>query len=193
MRKLGALQKDAVNRLREGTRTTDAGVRSSAFHAVAAILVEARQYFTDSDGFPDWRGRSYPYRQWVGGVYGDAGVPPEDRARVSASLRYHIGNALREALDPETLESLGLSADSPLARAKVQRGERADLLRSVTGSTTGLESVDALRAIASARGLLLRVSPAAIADLTPDEAGEAGSLLDDVSRQARALRRKVTK
>lgn len=68
-RKLETLAAEAAERLRDGTRTDDAGVRSVAYHDVAAIMVEARQHFSDGDG-PDWRGRSYPYRQWVGDVYG---------------------------------------------------------------------------------------------------------------------------
>lgn len=100
---------------------------------------------------------------------------------------------LRATLDPETLAGLGLTPASPLDRAKVQRGERAELLRSVTGSKSGLESVDALRAIASARGLLERVNAESVAEWTPEEASAGVRLLADVSKRVQTLRRKVPK
>lgn len=193
MRKLEALGREAAERLREGLRSSEPGDRSAAYRDAARLLVEARRYFVGADGAPDWRGRTYTYRQFVGGVYGDAGVPVGDRSRVSAALRYHVGNALRELLDADELARLGLSEESPLARARVQRAEKADLIRAVTGSASGLESVDALRAIASARVLLERVSTDAVGEWDEAESAAGRELLEGVSARVRALLRKAPK
>lgn len=184
---LDSLAREAATRLRAGIRADDVGVRGVEYKATAELMVEAREHFLTDAGAVDWRGQSYPYRLWVGEVYGAAGVPPEDRSRVSSALRYHISNVLRTRLDGDTLHSIGLRSESARDRSREQRQERAALLRSLMGSATRFEGEDAMRALAAVVALLERIEPEAVPAL-----GEPGAeRLKAVWRLVNRLRRAV--
>jgi hypothetical protein len=87
---------------------------------LAMMLVDARSQFTTDDGV-DWGGRSWDYRQWVSKLYDDAGLDDVYRRKIQASVRYHVGNLLREKVDPSELERVGLLASSPKDRLNRQR------------------------------------------------------------------------
>lgn len=145
---------------------------------LAAVLVDMREHFVTDSGEPDWTGRSYGYRQAVQDLYADASVPPDERNRIQSSVRYHVGAVLRERLDDETLESLGIQADSPMERSRAQRAKRSAQLQAIRGGgPDALGHIDALRALEGASALLARVEPKAVRDLKPKERSAAVAIL----------------
>lgn len=109
-----------------------AGERSTEeLRAAAQALVDAREHFHTKTGDTDWTGRSHAYRQWVRDVYATARVPAEDLTRVQTAVRYHVNNIIHDRLDPETLESIGLRAESTRERSMEQRAQKSDTLRLV--------------------------------------------------------------
>ncbi|MEU1200129.1 hypothetical protein ABZ446_28440 [Streptomyces sp. NPDC005813] len=76
----------------------------------------------------DWLGRTQPYRQEVAEMYREANIPPDSMDNIQASVRYHIGNQLREVLPDDELRALELKSDGPLARSQNQRSTNAALL-----------------------------------------------------------------
>lgn len=163
MKELDRLHDLAVHHIRAGWSAESVGARSDAYRAAAEALVAARRMFTDRDGNADLRGRTYAYRTWTGEVLGAAGVPPEDRSTVSAAIRYHVGNVVRETSTPDELSEMGLLPEGPRERSAAGRAERSEMLAALTG--TGLRDIDALRALAAAKTFLDRVPPSAMTDL----------------------------
>lgn len=184
-RELAELAQEAASRLRAGVRASDPGVRGVSYRETAELLVSAREHFMTDAGVTDWRGQSYPYRVWVGDVYGLAGVAPEDRSRVSSALRYHVSNVLRERLDEATLESIGLRVESARQRSRELREARAATLRALTGGAV----VDPVRALTAADALLERVDADDLGDLEGAERAAAVGLLGALAGRLRALRR----
>lgn len=85
----------------------------------ARLVVEARlNYFTRPDGSVDYQGKSMAFRKWIGKVYDDLGLEGSERIKVASSLRYAIGNVLREVLSAHELEESGLLKTSPKERGK---------------------------------------------------------------------------
>lgn len=94
--------------------------KADVLKALAKVVVALRANFRTEDGV-DWGGRSWEYRQTVGAMYAAAGVPPDSQSNIQASLRYHVGNLLREAVPARELEAAGLRTDSPKARMNEAR------------------------------------------------------------------------
>lgn len=99
---------------------------------LALVVVKLRSYYRTGDGAVDWAGRSWDYRQTVERMYSEAGVPPDSAANVQAALRYHVGNALRELVEPEELASAGLLPTSPRQRLQAAREEAQAVLEMVS-------------------------------------------------------------
>lgn len=95
---------------------------------LAVVLVELRTRCTTSDGEMDLLGRSQDYRDKAATVYQRAGIPRDSEDRVQSSVRYHIGNYIRERFDAETLERYGLSLRGPRARKELDRQSQAAVL-----------------------------------------------------------------
>lgn len=122
-----ALVKSAAAHLRAALKGGTNGETYGTPDMIAAAedLIAIRRTFTRRDGLPDLTGGSYAYRRTVAEVLTEAGVSSEQRPRVQATLRYHIGNLLREQLSPEEIEQFGLVKESPReasARARDHRG-----------------------------------------------------------------------
>ena len=98
--------------------------RSPEFRRVADILVELRSRYTTPDGTPDWAGNSFAYRQIVADIYSKAGLPADGQSSIKASIRYHVGNALRERINAEELEDAGLIAETPRQRHFVRQNPK---------------------------------------------------------------------
>lgn len=95
---------------------------------LAAIVVDIRAQFTDEEtGQPDWRGKTWDYRQFMTEMYESAQVPPASVSGVQSSLRYHVGNRLREIVPAEALAGAGMLAEGPKERMERHRTE-ADVL-----------------------------------------------------------------
>lgn len=90
--------------------------------AAAEAIIRLRRQFKH-EGAPDWAGRSPEYRDTIERLYRQAGVPSDSESNMQANLRYHIGNALREAAPREDLMALGMAVEGPLGRMTKQRAE----------------------------------------------------------------------
>ena len=141
------------------------GERTEILRAVASTLIEAREHFFTADGEVDYRGRTYAYRRLVGEIFAGANLPPDEISTVQAAVRYHVGNLLRDRLDPTTISDLGLRAESPKTRSAEKRtaeGEALRVLRGGVAFTTGDEVLEALRL---AQALLARVDTDAVRNM----------------------------
>lgn len=104
------------------------------YKALAITLVQIRKICTTRNGKPDVAGRSQHYRDLVARVYSEAGVPPDDVSPLQATIRYHVGNAVREAFTPEEIEEAGLSQTAPrdrLATAVRAAGGQDDVVHAL--------------------------------------------------------------
>lgn len=110
--------------------------KTDVLKAIAKVVVVLRSKFRTPDGDVDWGGRSWEYRTTVTEMYERAGIPPDSEQNVQASLRYHVGNLLRDVVDPHELEAVGLRTDSPKERTNAQRLE-ARALPGGAGCTDG--------------------------------------------------------
>jgi hypothetical protein len=124
---LDALQNAAVDALRRyptavGSDATD------ALRAVATMFVTAREHFYTRTGETDWLGQTHAYRAWVRETLDAAQFSPDMAATVPSAIRYHVGSALRERLDPSTLDALGLRTPSPRERSVEKRQGQSALL-----------------------------------------------------------------
>lgn len=117
------LRKAAAKYLRAALRL-EPRFRSPEFRRVADILVELRARSIDADGNPDWAGNSFAYRQVVADIYSAAGLPPNGQTSIKASIRYHVGNALRERVNAEELKDAGLMTETPRQRHFVRQNPK---------------------------------------------------------------------
>lgn len=104
--------------LSKAHRTTSKHERTHLLIKAAQYAVRLREKFPDPYDHrnPDWAGRSRAYRRQMTVVYREAGLPEDPHLPVKTALRYHIGEVLRETLDAEALESVGLQPHSQRQR-----------------------------------------------------------------------------
>lgn len=119
-RKIVSLTREATLALRRAT-TAEGQERTRLLRRVADLLVDLRALHTDQDGLPDWRGKTYAYRDLVNDIYSGAGLPKDSGDTTKTALRYHVGNALRDRLSAEELAEVGLSALDPRDRQQHRR------------------------------------------------------------------------
>lgn len=187
---LGRLRERATDLLREykGAHQDD---KTGLARAIAETFVDIREHFVnDETGNPDWRGKTYPYRQMIGEIFSGANVPKDDASKIQAALRYHVGNVLRDRLSEDELDDLGLRAETPRRRSQQRRESRTALLYAATTQAEGVTPVGALRALHAASALL-GVACEGAADLAPKERQAADQVLDLIAEQVADLR-KVT-
>lgn len=120
------LTKAAVDDLRLLQRLPE-DERASVYKRVADSLVALRSLYTTKEGHPDWRGQSWQYRQDVGEIYREAGLPPTGTDPIKTTLRYHIGNALRRNLTEDELREVNLLDTAPKDRIAWRYREGANL------------------------------------------------------------------
>jgi hypothetical protein len=190
------LKKTASDHLR-AAHAAEGEDRTAHLRATAETLVDARSHFYTSDGLTDWTGRSYAYKRFVGEVYSDAAVPREDLATLQASLRYHIGNALRDRLSPDELDALGLRTVSPRDRSVEKRARQARLLGQIEGGPIE-DAEEIIESVLLIYRLAERVQTAAVRSLTAEQRRQvrealaaSEDLLDEICRAA-GRRRKET-
>jgi hypothetical protein len=102
--------------------------KTDVLKALAKVVVALRSHFRTTEGDVDWSGRSWDYRQTVSAMYEASGIPPDSESNIQASLRYHVGNPLREVVPAEQLESAGLLTKSPKERMTDVRAVTAAVL-----------------------------------------------------------------
>lgn len=161
--------------------------RTEALRETAAALVDARALILTRDGIPDWRGRTHAYRQHVREAMEEAGVPLDIRPTAQAAIRYHISALLRERVDAETLEDLGLRRETAKERGISYR-RAARQRSSLVGAGAPIEDpaaiAEALRAVSLS---LRRISPGALARAPEDVRDAAAEALDTAAERLSAL------
>lgn len=180
MRSLSDVREELVGSLRR-LKTTPIEERTPALREIAARVAESRSFFQTKDtGDPDWFGRTNAYRVWIRTVYDDAGFQRDEARSVQSSLRYHVGQAVRELADAEALEEAGIMPETPKERAReYQRTVRA--VQNEIGS--GLLSLSAVYVV------LRRINAEAMAaELEERERDIAMVTLSDLIRRAREIR-----
>lgn len=101
--------------------------RTEALKAFALCLCEIRREMSDPAG------TSQAYRDVAARIYAAVDIPADSASHIQASVRYHIGNELRNAFKPEELAAVGLSEKTPLERAREAREkQQAEQLPSAT-------------------------------------------------------------
>lgn len=177
-----------VKRLLKSYLRASEDERTPIYRSLAEHLVDARAHFTRSDGSPDWKGRSYPYRTWLRDVFVEAGIPKDVNATVQAAIRYHVGAVLRERLDEETLADYGLSPKTPKEQSADRRANRSALLNAINARDLAGGS---LMAITTAHTILSKIAPKDVDELDGHAAEVADAALADLERRAKTLRRRL--
>lgn len=184
MKSLEAIRQAAVNGYRAAL-VADEDERTQHLRAVAEAYIDAREHFYTKDGDPDWAGRTYAYRQWIRETVSMAHLPQDGKQTIQAAVRYHLGNILRDRLDPETLESIGLRKESPRERSVEKRAGTAALLRVVSGAealTTLEDMADVAKALHAA---VSRISVEALPEADrPAARAKLAELAAEIMRRA---------
>ena len=125
----------------------------------AETILELRRTFLTRSGEPDILGTSYAYRQAFGEAMTRAGLQGHDRTRAGSSMRYHIGNLLRERLSPEEIKELGLVKASPRETSSKAHAHKSRLWNSVNDPETEpitdpKDAVEALLGMSALLGLI---------------------------------------
>lgn len=187
MANLTALKKKAHRLLLDYSKA-EAEARTPVARALAEVLVEARGHFETAEGETDWRGKTYPYRQWVREVFDEANLRGEDSKRVQSAIRYHVGAALRARLSPEDLEDAGLMPQSPRERSFDRRQQRTAVLNALNAKDVAGGSLLALTALNT---IAQRIDADEVAALDENARAVALATVQDLERRLRALRRRL--
>lgn len=113
------------------TALTNREQRPSALRRLAELVVDLRRYYSNEDGTIDYRGRTWDYRERIREMFDKWGVPADSEDNLQASLRYHVGNYLREVLTPEELVEAGLQPAGPRQRLQNTRDELRAIVRAI--------------------------------------------------------------
>lgn len=132
------LEKEAILALRTLVQLDTK--RTAALKKLAAVLVSIRRKLGDPAG------TSQAYRDAAERIYKAVDIPADSQSTLQASIRYHIGNALREEFKPNELQAVGLSEKTPLERAREARNEGG----SQPGGSTNVTQTEADRKAAQA-------------------------------------------
>lgn len=184
---LASLRRTAIRLLSEYRRAKDEA-RTPLTRQLAETFVEARAHFSDADGRPDWRGKTYPYRVWIREIYDEAGLRGEDANRVQSAIRYHVGAALRARVSDEERAELGIIPQSPRERSHERRASRSAVLsvlnaREVAGG--------ALLALTAVQAIVSRIDPNEVADLDEHAKAVAQATIADLEKRLRAVKKSL--
>lgn len=153
--------------------------RTERLRDTAKAFVAAREHFFTREGSPDWLGRTYAYRRWVREAMDAAHVPADDLPTIQSAIRYHTGNVLRDYLDPETLDALGLKHSSPRERSVEKRERNSGTLSLFGGGAAITEADDVDHAVALVETFLRRL---ALADAPAKDRRRAAASLKDLCK-----------
>lgn len=166
MTSLNETQIVAVNALRNYKKGEDGGDKTTHLRTVAAAFVDAREHFFTPQGEPDWLGRTHAYRVWVRETMGLASIQADELTTIQAAIRYHVGNIVRERMDSDTLQGLGLRSSSPKQRSVEKRGRHNEVLNIFGSGGSEITDADEIRiAVGMMEAALMRVSVEAILDM----------------------------
>lgn len=140
----------------------------------AERFVDARALMLTPEGEPDWSGRSWEYRRWIGDVMGAAGVAPGDRAALLSAIRHHVSNVLHTRLDEDTLVSLGLRPIDARERSVEKRARQSRVLSAFRGGPRLDDPEVVADALQRAETMLRRIDTAAMQRAEEASAVRAG-------------------
>lgn len=182
------IEKRATSALHAYQRTDDPLERTRLLREIAGLFVDLREHYLTDTGEPDWRGGTHAYKTTVGEIYRRAGFL--DISTISAAVRYHVGNALRERLSPEELDDAGLKADTPRTRSVAKRDRNKALLAALKpGPGQDATPIDPVRAILGASSLLARIDEARLAELSPNQRQHSSDLVEVIAGECARLQR----
>ena len=140
----GEIEDRAIALLRSYQRSSDPLEKTRLLKEVAGLLVDLREHFLTDTGEPDWKGATHAYKAAVGETYRRAGF--REIGTISSSVRYHIGNVLRDRLTTEQLDDVGLKHDTPRTRSVGKPDRNRALLAALRPGSPGSEApVDPVR------------------------------------------------
>ncbi|UJQ86815.1 hypothetical protein PQE16_gp25 [Arthrobacter phage Reedo] len=180
---LNDIQKAATTAIRRSLKASDTE-RTGLLREAARYFADAREHFFTREGEVDWLGRTHAYRLWVREVMGSANVPGDETTSLQAALRYHTGNILREKLDDETLDSLGLKKSSPRERSVEKRERTSGTLNLFGGGAEISDPADIVRACALIEAALKRVNADTVASFPAKTRREVSAALRAVAERA---------
>jgi len=152
--------KDLGRALITATRAADDGAyKTSEMRHAADLMIDLREFFTNTDGLTDYRGRSWAYRSTVNEALDYAGLTGDERAKVMSALRYHVSNLLRERLTPEQLSEYGMIAATSVERQRESRKVRARMARIAARGERISDVGEAEDALRVANTLLRNIEP----------------------------------
>lgn len=183
---LPEIQKAATDAIYHSLGAPDTA-RTDLLREAARQFVDAREHFYTKEGDPDWLGRTHAYRLWVREVMSEAHVPGEEVTSLQAAIRYHSGNMLRDRLDDDTLDALGLKKSSPRERSVEKRERTSSTLNLFGGGAEISDPEDIVRACALIEAALKRVNAATVAGLPAKERRATRAALLRVAERAEAL------
>lgn len=172
-------------------KSSEEGRGSPARKELGMLLVALRARSVDSDGRPDFSGKSREYRDRLTDVYSRAGIYNDERTRVSAASRQAAGDILREILPLEDLADYGLKKSGPSERVRAARQGLwvpAEVQRVVRTSPATDATADVLRLAQGALGILSRISDEAIDRLSDTQKVTLASIAGRIEDAAYELR-----
>jgi len=183
---IDGLLKVASEALRESLSASDTR-KTELLREVATAFVDARNHFYTKEGEPDWLGRTYAYRTWVREAMSRASVPSEQLHTLQAAVRYHSGNILRDRLDDETLNDLGLRKSSPRERSVEKRERTSSTLNLFNGGAELQTAEEISQACALIEAALKRVNASTVEALPANDRRVARAALLSVSKRAKEI------
>lgn len=161
--------------------------RTPIYRQLAEVVSQLRACFHDADGRPDWAGRTFAYRQAVGRLYTDSGVPADVSRQAQSALRYHFGQVIRETATAEELEDLGLQERAPSDRVKDTRDMLAARARAGAVVDKTPKRANAARSIIAADVMLAQVDAKRTAEVTDDVVDDVAVALESIRDHAGLL------
>jgi hypothetical protein len=182
---LTSIQRKAVDCLRAYMRGGDD--KTTHLREAATAFVDAREHFFTPEGSADWLGRTGAYRRWIRETFTLANVPNDERSTIQAAVRYHTGNILRDKLDADTLEDLGLRSEGPRERSTEKRVTQSATLSLFGGGQAITDAEQMLSAFRLMETALRRVSVDAVAGLRASDRAELGDAAKGVYTLSKAI------
>lgn len=180
---LAAIQRAASEALGNSLTASDAR-RTELLRETARHFIAAREHFFTREGEPDWLGRTGAYRAWVREVMSQAHIPADEITALQAAIRYHSGNVLRDVLDAETIDDLGLRKESPRERSVEKRERTTEVLNLFGGGAEFATVEEVMQACRMMEGTLARVN---MRGLTVKQRREAKAALARIAEKATEL------
>lgn len=182
------ITREIVRRLKALRETEDRERRTTLAREVARSAVDLREFYL-VDGRADIAGRSHAYLSTMRDLWSKAGYTDADeRDRVQAQVRYHVGNIIRDRVTADDLEAAGLQAPSPRGQSNTRYRARSALAEAAVSAPIGDTDADLVRAVGAAHAILQRLETDRVSALTGRERRLVVATLSRIGDRAAALR-----